>query len=339
MLCASAGATVVTVDDTDAEAVFSGDWVTSNATAGFWGTGYLHNNQVQGPTGTYTPNLPTSGTWAVWARWTAGSNRDAAVPYTIHYDGGVDTVYVNQQSDGGAWQKLGDYAFAAGTGGYVTLDTAGTSMYVIADAVAFSANVGADAFIDPASLTAYASSNIDSSRVPNHAVDGSGMDVLASNHVGSTNGNGVNWLSALNDTTGWFKVDLGATHQLQSMDIWNFSSTTSAGNNRGVQTFDLYVSNVDAPSSNDFANSAEWTLVQADVTLGKAPAGVNDMPDLVNFAANGTDARWVAFDITSNYGDAYTGLGEIRFFEVPEPSGLALLALSSLFGFARRRRS
>src|SRR5690606_19846195 len=100
---------------------------------------------------------------------------------------------------------------------------------------------------------------------------------------GTDNGNNVNWLSAQHDTAGWFKVDLGASYTLESMDIYNFSATNSNAINRGVKTFDLYVSTVENPSNNDFANNPEWTLVQADVTLNMAPLGSNNAPDLVNF--------------------------------------------------------
>ncbi len=60
-------------------------------------------------------------------------------PYTIHYDGGSETVEVNQEINGGKWNYLGTYPFAEGTDGYVVLsdDSEETGQYVIADAVMF----------------------------------------------------------------------------------------------------------------------------------------------------------------------------------------------------------
>jgi hypothetical protein len=341
VLSTAARATVVYVDDADPQTKLTRGWYCSNATAGYNGTGYSLNNQVPGPTATFTPDLATTQTWSVYARWTDGINRSANVPYTVNYAGGSQTVYVNQQINGGTWQKLGDFTFNAGTGGSVFLNSAGTTGYVIADAVAFGHDLGGRPIINSAPFTAYASSTISSyNRGAIHAVDGSGMDtVLEPFHAGTVNGADVNWLSASGDTTGWYKVDLGATHDLESMDVYNFSSTDSATLNRGIQTFDLYVSNVAAPSDNDFANNPEWTLIQSDVTLDKAPKGTNDAPNLVNFLPNGTMARWVALDITSNYGDSsYTGLGELRFYEVPEPTSLAAVAGLTLVILTRRKR-
>jgi hypothetical protein len=332
------GAEIVYIDNP--AAVLSGTWVTSNSTTGYYGTNYAHNKSVAGPTATYTPTLSTAGEWSVWTRWTAGTNRASSVPYTINYDGGSATVNVNQQINGSAWRKLGDFTFAAGTGGNVFLNTAGTTGYVIADAVAFARDIALRPALSSAGFQASASSTISTdNRLPIRAVDGSGMDIVIEPvHLGTANGRDVNWLSGANDTTGWFKVDLGSSHELESMDVYNFSSTDSVNNTRGVKTFDLYVSNVAAPSSNDFANSAEWTLVEAGITLGKAPVGTNNRPDLVSFGDAGLTVRWVALDITSNHGDAYTGLGELRFYPVPEPTAPALAALVATLGLTRRKR-
>ena len=60
----------------------------------------------------------------------------------------TNTVTVNQQSGGGAWNSVGSFAFSAGTAGSVTIRTSGTSGYVIADAVKFSLSGQTDIILD-----------------------------------------------------------------------------------------------------------------------------------------------------------------------------------------------
>jgi hypothetical protein len=130
-------ATTVIVDDTAATVV--GAWTSGNTTAGFYGTDYLSDGNTGKGTKsvTFTPNLPTSGTYNVYARWTAASSRATNVPINITSASGTQTVTVNQQQNGGVWVLLGTYTFTAGTGGSVTILTTGTNGYVIADAVEF----------------------------------------------------------------------------------------------------------------------------------------------------------------------------------------------------------
>jgi fibronectin type 3 domain-containing protein len=130
-------ATTVIVDDTAATLV--GTWTSGNTTPGFYGTDYLSDgNTGKGTkTATFTPNLPTSGTYNVYARWTAAASRANNVPITVNSAGGSQTVTVNQQQNGGVWVLIGTYTFNAGTGGSVVISNTGTNGYVIADAVEF----------------------------------------------------------------------------------------------------------------------------------------------------------------------------------------------------------
>jgi hypothetical protein len=128
----------VIVDNPDA--TFVGAW-TTGSNADQYGDS-VQWNQITGPvdsTATWRPDIPYAGQYSVYAWWTVHSNRATDAPYTIYYDGGSETVDVNQEQNGGKWNFLGTYAFAEGTSGYVVLsdDSAQTGQYVIADAVKF----------------------------------------------------------------------------------------------------------------------------------------------------------------------------------------------------------
>jgi hyaluronate lyase len=63
--------------------------------------------------------------------------RASNAPYTIYYDGGSQTVPVDQSTTGlggGKWNLLGTYTFAAGTSGYIQLSN-NANNYVVADAI------------------------------------------------------------------------------------------------------------------------------------------------------------------------------------------------------------
>jgi hypothetical protein len=130
----------VIVDDTDATGVtIVGPWLSSTATSGYYGSDYLHdgNTDKGSESVTFTPNLPTAGTYQVYARWTANANRATNAPIDIIYPGGTNTILVNQTLQGGQWVWLMTTNFNAGTAGSVRIRNGGTTGYVIADAVEF----------------------------------------------------------------------------------------------------------------------------------------------------------------------------------------------------------
>lgn len=130
----------VVVDDADATGVvISGAWSGSTSIAGFWGSGYLHDGNAGKGTKsvTFTPDLPSNGTYDVYLRWTADGNRATNVPVDVLHPGGSHTVVVNQQINGSAWRKIFTTNFNAGTGASVVLRTDETAGFVVADAVRF----------------------------------------------------------------------------------------------------------------------------------------------------------------------------------------------------------
>jgi hypothetical protein len=85
-------------------------------------------------TATWTPNIADAGDYKVYAWWSASPNRATNAKYTVYYDGGSETHVVNQEINGGQWNLLQTYPFAAGTSGYVVLSNEDANEYVIADA-------------------------------------------------------------------------------------------------------------------------------------------------------------------------------------------------------------
>lgn len=118
---------------------WSANWVLATSSTDKYGADYRYRMTaaISDPF-TWTPNLPTAGNWEVYAWWSQGSNRSQTAPYIVYYNGGNITRPQNQQANGGKWNSLGTYSFAAGTGGCVKLSCwTTTGFVVIADAVKF----------------------------------------------------------------------------------------------------------------------------------------------------------------------------------------------------------
>ncbi|KOF08628.1 hypothetical protein AC739_19375, partial [Planococcus glaciei] len=73
-----------------------------------YGNGQRYTRTGNGSrTVTWTPYIPVAGEYSVYVWWVEHSNRVTNAPYTINYDGGSKTIYVNQQENGGKWNYLG----------------------------------------------------------------------------------------------------------------------------------------------------------------------------------------------------------------------------------------
>ena len=154
----------IIVDNT--EAIFIGFWPLSTYTAfpteNYFGDDYQYHPQMmdkvpglnfayrvpQRPpwaTVTWRSDIPEAGTYGVYAWWRALSSNVTNAKYTIYYNGGSESVEVNQQINGGQWNLLGTYSFTVGTSGYVVLSNEnydGTTEHrnIIADAVGWDTN-------------------------------------------------------------------------------------------------------------------------------------------------------------------------------------------------------
>ncbi|MGH6934359.1 MAG: hypothetical protein ACREEE_18240, partial [Dongiaceae bacterium] len=95
---------------------------------------YVKDAAPAGETFTWTPAIPSSGSYAVYARWTANSLNSSAASYSIVHANGTANVTANQRVNGGAWKYLGSFEFAPNAGHKVILQ-ASADGDTIADAV------------------------------------------------------------------------------------------------------------------------------------------------------------------------------------------------------------
>jgi len=123
-------------------ATFVGAWSTGTSSADKYGADYRYATTAasETATATFTPTLQAAGNYDVYCWYPQGSNRSAMAPYTVYWNGGSQTISVNQKANGGTWNLLvAAKPFAAGTAGYVKIGngTGETSLVVMADAVRF----------------------------------------------------------------------------------------------------------------------------------------------------------------------------------------------------------
>lgn len=129
----------VITDNTDPGFTASSNWWTSTGAPGYLGSNFhVRGTAAVSDSATWSQTLPTSGSYKVYARWAAASNRATAAPYWVYHNGGSTQVNMNQTINGGTWVLLGTFNFNAGTAGRVALSPWTTSgQFVCADAVRF----------------------------------------------------------------------------------------------------------------------------------------------------------------------------------------------------------
>ncbi len=126
------------VDNISATVV--GTWTTSTTALDKYASDYRSKGQGTGLAYLqFRPSFWTAGDYQVYELHSQGSNRTTNAPHVITYNGGSQTVFVNQQVNGGTWNLLGTFNFAAGVGGRVRIrdDFSDAGQTVIADAIKF----------------------------------------------------------------------------------------------------------------------------------------------------------------------------------------------------------
>jgi N-acetylmuramoyl-L-alanine amidase len=130
-------------------ATFTGTWSTGTSSVDKYGSDYRYIGTQSSETGTatWTPNIEVAGNYDVFCWYPQGTNRTTAAPYTVYWNGGSQTVNMNQQANGGRWNALvSSKPFLTGTAGYVKLGnaTGEASLVVMADAIRFLKVAGGD---------------------------------------------------------------------------------------------------------------------------------------------------------------------------------------------------
>lgn len=149
----------------------SGGW-TAGANAGGWNGDYWHDNATSKGTRwvSYTPTLPTNGTYEVYAWWVESSNRATNTPIDIVHVAGTNRVLVNQKIASGGWFKLLTTNFNAGTSGkvFVRNDNTAVGTYCIADGIRFQP-IGGAVILPPPTIEIVASDAVANEFTANQA--------------------------------------------------------------------------------------------------------------------------------------------------------------------------
>lgn len=140
----------VVVDNT--QATFTASWSDGSSTPYFStdnGNGVRYRSATTAPIetaiATYTPDIPVTGFYPVYAWALSGGNRSTDELYRVNSSGGSTQVRVDHTRVGKGWVYLGTYYFRAGTGGSVEVSNQSnrsSGLAVIADAIRFGNGMG-----------------------------------------------------------------------------------------------------------------------------------------------------------------------------------------------------
>jgi hypothetical protein len=143
---AGGGELVITVDSNDANnnatlarmVAASGNWKASSNVSGFWGSGYwVAPTQAVSDGAHFEFYMGAAGEKTIYAWWTAASDRSTSTPFVIFDAAGtkLGSVTKNQQTGGGAWQKIGTYNFTKGWNRVTVSRWTTVGYQVVADAI------------------------------------------------------------------------------------------------------------------------------------------------------------------------------------------------------------
>ena len=165
-------------------------------------------------------------------------------------------------------------------------------------------------------------------RLPEHTVNYNGVFSRTHSVIPDAN----MWLGGEGDIAPTITFDLGSAQPLANMVFWNYNEFLPGRPDllqRGVRQADILLSN-DGVTFSPFANDVMFAIAPGDNTT--------EFAETVNLS--GASARFVRLAVDANHGDAsYTGISEVQFFAIPEPSTAWLIAGPlAAFLFSRRRR-
>lgn len=115
----------------------SNNWVASTNSAETYESGYWYaSTQAVSDPATFWFYAAEAGEYTVDGWWTSGTNRSSSAPFVVFDEsGGAVVVKVDQRSNGGKWNELGTWGFAAGWNKVQLSRWTSGSAVVIADAL------------------------------------------------------------------------------------------------------------------------------------------------------------------------------------------------------------
>ena len=118
--------------------------------------------------------------------------------------------------------------------------------------------------------------------------------------------------------------------ELSGLYIWNYNQPGCL--TRGVNDFELLVSPDADPVTASWTSAGSYSLAIAGGVMGEPS-------QYLSLGTTLSGIRSVMIDVTTNHGDAgWTGISEVRFDAIPEPTTMALLGMGSLV-LLRKKRS
>jgi hypothetical protein len=140
----------VVLDNTDEGVTFEGDWADAkDATVYFGKAGSVPYRQAatskkETAHARYTPKIPESGFYPVYAWTPSGGDRASDQLYRVKHAGGITEVTVNHRRVGNGLVYLGTYYFERGNDGYVDVSNRSNDekSVVIADMIRFGNGMG-----------------------------------------------------------------------------------------------------------------------------------------------------------------------------------------------------
>ncbi|MCA9050614.1 MAG: DUF1553 domain-containing protein [Planctomycetaceae bacterium] len=125
----------------DAQAVFSGEWISSTSVSPYVDSGYRHNQGNAAGHRVQFRAKTAEGTYRVRFSYSIGSNRSPRVPVVVTHAAGSSTVELNQQQlpdADGLFADLGEYRFSSSSPAIVSVNAEQADPgVVIVDAVQF----------------------------------------------------------------------------------------------------------------------------------------------------------------------------------------------------------
>ena len=131
----------VVFETDDNAATFTGTWANSTSPSHFYGTDYASaqtGGSVDVASFKTQTTITSTASWCIWAYWTSGADRTTQAKYQV-FDGTTSrtTFTVSQQTNGGAWRRLGCVQLSNGKTSEVRVSDTGLAAgnVVIADGV------------------------------------------------------------------------------------------------------------------------------------------------------------------------------------------------------------